>query len=419
MKTIKSAHEYSMSPGEVSIGAVLAGWQEGLKKGDSSLSASLKELYLKKWTDPRLADVMAIRTMFVLGMEEFLAQKGLVNIDRVSLSPITDPLCHDVEHAPVITYQGAPYRTTHSMIYAKFLACMNPAVKGIFIDSPNIRLELPHEGETKKRKYLIDFSQMDVESKRGTKVLDDAYFDDPEGITRLLEEERDGALDFFEDFIVFSVDKVKALCPERLSSLGVELETPKKPFPRFYKDESGPDDGLEARLGKKAGGQFFWVLGLLRENYDLVYPFLRRDGSVPPVSSIGSRQVFNYDLCAAAKYPDGSLGEAFEVLSGGLREWFYPAIIARLLQNGILSAAPRFDEEGNIENIAELEGYGPFLAAAAAKAPGGEPLFPQTFGGGIGIERTLFALLQGPAIRSIDEVTYFGKNPDRPKPFLF
>jgi len=419
MKTIKSTYEYAVPEKADSIGAALAAWQESLKAKGGSFGGAFAESYLKKWRDPVLADIMSIRTSFVLGMEEFLASRGLLNIDRVSMSPVTDPLCHDVEHVPVIHYQGVPYRTTHSMIYSKFLACMNPAVKGIFIDSPNIRLELPHEEIAKRRKYLIDFSQMDIEMKRSVRISDGEYFDDQASVEILLEMQRDEALDFFEDLIIAAVRKVKSLCPECLASLGVALEVPLKPFPRFKKDESGAEAGMEARLGAAAGTQFFWVLGLLRENYDLVYPFLKRDGSVPPASSIGSGQVFNYDLCAAAKYLDGSLGEAFEVLSGGLREWFYPAIIARLLQNGILSQAPRFDGDGNIENMEELDGYGPFLSAVAARDEAGEALFPQTFGGGIGIERTLFALLQGPKVEKIDEVTYFGKNPDQAGPFLF
>lgn len=419
MKTADSIYERTRPGKADSIGAVLAAWQESLNKRGKSFGEAMESFYLKKWRDPRLADIMAIRTAFVLGMEEFLAGRGLVNIDRVSLSSITDPLCHDVEYAPMVHYQGVPYRTTHSMIYSKMLACMNPAIKGVFIDSPNIRLELPHQDETKKRKYLIDFSQMDIEAKRSVAISGDDYFDAPEQVAALLEKERDEALDFFEDLIVFAVRKIQASCSGALASLGVALETPSKPFPRYYKDASGPEEGLEARLGAIAGSQFFWVLGLLRENYDLVYPFLKRDGSLPPLSAIDSRRVHNYDLCAAAKYPDGSYGEAFEVLSGGLREWFYPAIIARLYQNGILSEAPRFDGKGNIANMEALEGYGPFLAAVAERNEEGEFMFPQTFGGGVGIERTLFALLQGPVVRKIEEITCFGKNPDQPGPFLF
>jgi len=113
------------------------------------------------------------------------------------------------------------------------------------------------------------------------------------------------------------------------------------------------------------------------------------------------------------------LGDAYEVLSGGLREWVYDAIVARLLDNGILREAPRFDEKGNLLNMAALEGYGPFIAVAHMRTEQGQGLFPQVFGGGLGIERTLFALLHGPRLKDIDEVTCFGKNPDKSLPFLF
>ncbi|MCX8012752.1 MAG: hypothetical protein N3A02_00490, partial [Rectinema sp.] len=157
----------------------------------------------------------------------------------------------------------------------------------------------------------------------------------------------------------------------------------------------------------------------LRENYDLVYPYLARDGSRPEKGSIPSRQIYNYDLCAAPLYLDGTLGRAYEVLSGGLREWVYDAIVARLLDNSILKEAPRFDAQGNIVNMEALDGYGPFLAVAHMRDETGKPYFPQTFGGGLGIERSLFALLHGPKIHDIDEVTCFGKNPDKALPFLF
>ncbi|MCE5256530.1 MAG: hypothetical protein LLF89_06755 [Spirochaetaceae bacterium] len=406
--------------GARTIGEVLSRWQNAINSEGESFSSVLNRRYVAKWNSGPLADVMRIRTALVLGQQEFLADKGLVNIDRVSMSPITDPLCHDVEHVPVISYQDVPYRTTHSMIYSKFLACMNPRVKGIFIDSSNIRLELPHEDPVKRRKYLIDFSQMDVEARRESQICGDDYLDKPTEVSGILEGELDKALDFFEDMIIAAVARILATCSDSLAALNISLAIPAKPFPRFYKDEcEGPEEGLEKRLGQKAGSQFFWILGLMRENYDLVYPFLGRDGSVPSHSAISSRQIYNYDLCASALYPDGGRGEAFEVLSGGLREWFYPAIIARLLDNKVISEAPRFDSAGNITNMEELDGYGPFLAAAASKTQTGESAFPQTFGGGLGIERTLFALLQGPVIHSIDEVTYFGKNPDAGSPFLF
>jgi aspartyl/asparaginyl-tRNA synthetase len=40
-------------------------------------------------------------------------------------------------------------------------------------------------------------------------------------------------------------------------------------------------------------------------------------------------------------------------------------------------------------------------------------------GGGIGIERFLYAILRGGGIDKIDDVTCFGKNPDSYPIFLF
>jgi asparaginyl-tRNA synthetase len=401
------------------IGGSLEHFQKKLAGQGMSFSQFLLDSYVRKWTGEELAHALKIRTALVLGLQEFLVSRGIINIDRVSLSPVTDPLCHSVEHVPVILFQDTPYRTTHSMIYSKMLACISPHVPGVYIDSPNIRLELP--SDTSRHKYLIDFSQMDIELKRTQVLSEEEYFDRPQETAATLARERDRALDFFEDLIIYSVKKILALAGESLAALGVTLAVPQKPFPRFYKDEEEghEDSSLEKRLGQKAGVQFFWVLGLLRENYDLVYPYLSRDGKRPARGSISSRQVFNYDLCAAPLYTDGTLGSAYEVLSGGLREWVYDAIVARLLDNGILREAPRFDEKGNLLNMAALEGYGPFIAVAHMRTEQGQGLFPQVFGGGLGIERTLFALLHGPQVKDIDEVTCFGKNPDKSLPFLF
>jgi hypothetical protein len=53
------------------------------------------------------------------------------------------------------------------------------------------------------------------------------------------------------------------------------------------------------------------------------------------------------------------------------------------------------------------------------KDKNGKPYFPDTFGAGIGVERSLYAMLKGPVIEKIDDVTCFGKNPDSYPIFLF
>ena len=90
----------------------------------------------------------------------------------------------------------------------------------------------------------------------------------------------------------------------------------------------------------------------------------------------------------------------------------------RILDNKVLPVRPVIIN-GNIDNLDELGGYGPFLYFVSMKDERGKPLFPDTMGGGIGIERTLYATLRGTKIDKIDDVTFFGKNPDSHPLYLF
>jgi hypothetical protein len=177
--------------------------------------------------------------------------------------------------------------------------------------------------------------------------------------------------------------------------------------------------GGEAGAGATTPSQFFWIRGLLRENYDLVYPYLRRDGSRVRPESISSTTIYNYDICAKSIIrKDRTQTPALEVLSGGIREWLFDPIVARLVDNGIIPEPPRI-KNGNVENIDRIGGYAPFLLAAGLSDENGKSCFPETFGGGIGIERTLFAILRGPEVGKVDDITFFGKNPDSHQIYLF
>ena len=353
----------------------------------------------------------------VQAMQNFLSGNGLLNLERVSHSPVTDPLAHDIEYSPTIRYKGQPYKTTHSMIYSKFLACTNPLLKGVYIDSPNIRLELESPTGEQRGRYLIDFSQMDVELRREKFVTLEEYFDEEEKVKAILSEDYQKALAFFEDMIIFTVKALIEKNADDLKALGVTLTVPEKPFPAFFRDEVG--DASEKELGDSAKSQFFWIKGIMRENYDLVYPYLKKDGSKRPLEDVPSRDIYNYDRCAQSQLAEGGMGGALEVLSGAVREWLYEPIIARLIDNKIIPEAPQLDRSGEITNIEKLSGYAPFLAVAGMKGPDGAPLFPSTFGGGIGVERFLYALLKGPVIKKIDDVTLFGKNPDSYPVYIF
>ena len=405
-----------------SISESLMGFQAALKENGSSLESYIKESYIDKWMRDELYHAMAIRTTFVNAMQSFLADYGLLDMERVMLSPVTDPLAHDIEHTPTIKYKGHTYRGTHSMIYSKFLACFNKKVKGVFVDSPNIRLEIENPLGKQRGKYLIDFSQMDIEVRRNRGIDLDEYLNNHEKVNQILQEDFENALSFFEKLIIYSVKAVINKNEDDLKALGVVLEEPKSPFPRYRKDEVEKKydaANYEKKVGAEAGSQFFWITGLMRENYDLIYPYLKPDGSKIPLGNFNSDMIYNYDICAQSIQLDtGKYGDAFEISSGAIREWLFEPIIERLLDNKIIKVRPII-ENGNIVNINELDGYGPFLLAASQKDAAGKSLFPDTFGGGIGIERTIFALCKGEKIKKVDDITLFGKNPDSHPLYLF
>ena len=404
------------------IGASLARFHAALKQSGSGLTAFAKSQYMDKWQSETIFHVLKIRTTLVNAMQEFLVNNGILNLERVSLSPVTDPLAHDIEYSPTLSYKGQPYKTTHSMIYSKFLACTNPYLKGVYIDSPNIRLELESPVGEQRGRYLIDFSQMDMEVRRERFVPLEDYYNEVEKVKKILKEDLGKALSFFEDLIIYAVKALKEKNEADLAALGVKLEVPAKPFPSYFLDEAkkkAASASVEKVLGKECGSQFFWIKGILRENYDLVYPYLKADGSKRNQDDIPSEDIYNYDLCAQSALLEGGMGGALEVLSGAIREWLYEPIIARLIDNKIIPEEPKFDRSGEITNIEKLSGYAPFLSVASMKGPDGAPLFPSTFGGGIGVERLLYALLKGPVIKKIDDVTLFGKNPDSYPVYIF
>ncbi len=402
------------------IGQSLFGFQSALQQAGSSLEEYLDKYYYNKWIGDTLYAAMAIRTTFVTAMHQFFADEGLFNLERVQMSPVTDPLAHDVEYTPNIDYKGQRYVMTHSMIYSKFLACSNPKVKGVFVDSPNIRLEMESPDRLQRGKYLVDFSQMDVEVRRNRGIDLETYKSKPEEVRNILQEDLEKSFDLFERMIVHSMTRIVEKNEDDLKSLGIAIEVPTQPFPRFRCDEAKKKYGLsfESVIGEQVKDQFFWVTGLLRENYDLIYPYLLPDGKIP-LSNVTSDMIFNYDICAKSIVREtNKQTPAREILSGAIREWLYEAIVERLVDNNIIPTRPII-ENGNIKNIDELGGYGPFLMITAKKNDNGHSAFADTFGGGIGVERTLYAICRGPELDKIDDLTCFGKNPDSHQIYMF
>jgi len=404
------------------IGEDLFHFQASLIQSGTNFEEFIRDNYVNKWIGDNIYAAMAIRTSFVTALHDFLTNEGLLNLERIQMSPITDPLAHDVEHVPTIHYKGMPYVTTHSMIYHKFMACFNPRLKGIFVDSPNIRLEIESPQRKQRGKYIIDFSQIDIEIRRNRGITFEEYKNEVDKVKGILKEDLEKAIDFFERMLIAGVTAILEKNEPELKDLGVALEVPKQPFPRLKYDEILKKYGkadLDAKAGEEVSTQFFWEVGLMRENYDLIYPYIRPDGSKIPISSFTSDMIYNYDICAKTIVrKTGKYSPAVEILSGAIREWLYEPIIERLIDNKVLLERPVF-KDGNISNIEILDGYGPFLTTVAMKDTSGKHLFPDTYGGGVGIERFLYAILRGGKIEKIDDVTCFGKNPDSYPIFLF
>lgn len=404
----------------ISIGQSLFGFQSALTEAGSSLEEYLDKYYTTQWQSDALYAAMALRTTFVNAMHQFLADEGLFNLERVQMSPVTDPLAHDVEHTPTIFYKGQRYVMTHSMIYSKFLACLNPKIRGVFVDSPNIRLEIESPDRAQRGKYLIDFSQMDVEVRRNRGIDLETYLKEPQTVKAVLKADMERGMDLFERLIMHAMTRLAEKNGDELKTLGVAIEVPEQPFPRFQCDVSKKKYGraYEVHLGEQTPSPFFWITGLLRENYDLVYPYLQPEGKVA-LSQVTSDMIYNYDICAKSIDRDsGKQTPALEILSGAVREWVYEAIVERLLDNGIIPERPILFE-GNIKNIDALGGYGPFLMIASKKDASGKRIFPDTYGGGIGVERTLYAISRGPVIKKVEDMTCFGKNPDSHQIYMF
>ena len=404
------------------IGESLYRFQAAINQNGMTLEDFIKESYLNKWLSDDLYNVVAIRTTLVNSINQFCIKEGLFNLEKVMMSIITDPLAHDIEHTPSIQYKGHTYLSTHSMIYSKFLACSNKNIKGIFVDSPNIRLEIESPVKEQRGRYLADFSQIDLEINRSRGINLDEYYSNESKVIEALTEDMKKVKSFWERMIIYACEEINKINSKNLKDLGVVIEVPKAPFPSFYRDEGVKKHGargLEVKLGEETGSQFFWITGLMRENYDLIYPYLKQDGSKVDLSSVSSANIFNYDIIA--KSIDAKTGKhspAKEIMSGAIREWLFEPIVERIIDNKVLPARP-IVKDGNIENLNELGGYGPFLYFASMKDSNGKPIFPDTMGGGIGIERTLWAILRGEKVNIIDDVTYFGKNPDSHPIYLF
>ncbi len=235
-----------------------------------------------------LVTTLRIQSEVLHSIHDFFHRKGFLQLMPVILSPITDPLCHPVYDAQ-INYLGQQFQLTKSMIFHKQIAIARLNVEGIYIMSPNIRLEVSALRDSGK--HLIEFTQLDIEIKEGTSQ---------------------DFMSLTEDLIIHIFSRVGRYCKEELKKNGSNIRIPQKPFKIYcswdLREEFGNNFGSRVSFQERDP---FWIMDFEREFYDKEDP--ERKG-----------HYINYDLY----YPEG-FGEA---LSGGERDYEYEILLRKIKQ---------------------------------------------------------------------------------------
>ncbi len=233
-----------------------------------------------------LLHILRIQTEAIKAIHDYLYDRGLVQMMPVLLSPITDPLNHDTLDAK-IPYYDQELQLTKSMIFHKQMAIAKTHAKGIYIMSPNVRLETSDKKDSGR--HLIEFTQVDIELRSGTTA---------------------DFMGLMEGLIVSVFTRVQRTCVEALGYLGVTIRIPVNPF-RIYSSEElrglyGEDFESHASL---LAHDPFWITDYSREFYD------KEDPARPG-------HYLNYDLF----YPYGFN----EALSGGERDYEYDILVRKI-----------------------------------------------------------------------------------------
>ncbi len=242
---------------------------------------------LKHLSKPELRTILKIQSAALKAVDSFMYSRGILHLMPVMLSPVTDPLSHGVYDSSII-YLDQKLELTKSMILHKQLVMMSNSIPGVYIVSPNIRLESEECAKTKR--HLIEFSQVDIEL--------------PKASSREF-------MDFTEELFSYVFSFVKKECEKELKELGREIKLPKKPLKVFDSSELRKKYGEDfERIISEKEKHPFWITDHYREFYDKEDPKTKKH--------------INYDLV----YPEG-FGEA---LSGGEREFEFKVIKRKMLE---------------------------------------------------------------------------------------
>jgi asparaginyl-tRNA synthetase len=242
--------------------------------------------FLSHVTNDHTISILKIQDVLIKELQRFAHQEEFLQIMPLLMSPITDPLNHDVYPAN-IQYEEKNLKLTASMIFHKQLALIPQQLNKILIMAPNIRLELARKKSSAN--HLLEFSQFDIEVKNAT---------------------MDDIMSFVEDLYIYLFSQIEKQCEFELNYLGRVLPKLTKPFLK-YSTEGIPLNEIDAFCDAKSeeAMQPFFVTSFKREFYD------KEDSN-----KLGTYR--NFDII----YPDG-FGEG---LSGAEREYQYDDITRRM-----------------------------------------------------------------------------------------
>ncbi|MFN7097580.1 MAG: asparagine synthetase A [Gammaproteobacteria bacterium] len=261
--------------------------------------------FLNHINNDEMQAILNIQNVLLYEMQNFAFKEGFKQIMPILMSPITDPLNHEVYPAE-ISYEDRPLRLTASMIFHKQLTLMQNSTDKILIMAPNIRLELASKKSSKS--HLLEFSQFDIEMKQAT---------------------MDDVMSFLERFYIYIFNQIEIQSADDLRVLGRKLPKITKPFPR-YSTEGMPLDKVDDfcnEVSKKTEVPAF-ITNFKREFYDK--------------EELNKRGVYrNFDIV----YPEG-YGEG---LSGAEREYQYDEIVRKMKERN-MDLAPY----ANYLKVAEL-----------------------------------------------------------------
>jgi len=255
---------------------------------------------------PRVAAVFLIRSAVIGGVWDFLTSRGFVNIATPKLVAAATEGGTDL--FPVAYFEKEAFLNQSPQLYKQMM--MAAGFERVFEIGPIFRAE-----EHNTTKHLNEATSIDIEV---------SFADDLQ------------VMELLEDLVIDAYRRVADTCPDPISWLGIDLEVPKKPFPRLaYRDAIeiaarrtgeplafGDDFGASAEkaLGEEMGVHYFivdWPTAIkpyyamprednpeLARAFDLMHPRMEL--------ASGSQRIHQHDLLVHQIRSKGLSADSFE-----------------------------------------------------------------------------------------------------------